>query len=97
MIRGLFAAAIILSLFTSCIVKHLVGGPKLTGTCGGACAHYIECKPGGTSADRTRCESECPQVFSDRDSLMAFESMSCKNTVEFVEGTQPRSAKSGKR
>jgi hypothetical protein len=40
-----------------------------------------------------RCESECPQVFSDRDSLMAFESMTCKNTVEFVEGTQPRAAR----
>lgn len=91
MTRGLvlFALAILL---TSCIVKHLVGGPRLTGTCSGACAHYADCKPGLTSIDRTRCESECPQVFSDRTSLMAFESLSCKNTVEYVEGTQPRSA-----
>jgi hypothetical protein len=79
-------------LFTSCIVKHLVGGPRLTGTCSGACAHYAECKPGVTDLDRTRCESECPEVFSDRTSLMAFESLSCKNTIEYVEGAQPRSA-----
>ncbi|HEY5923562.1 MAG TPA: hypothetical protein VIV11_17900 [Kofleriaceae bacterium] len=91
MIRGLFAAAMMI-LMTSCIVKHLVGGPKLTGTCSGACAHYVECKPGQLEADRTRCEAECPGVFSDRDSLMAFESLSCKNAVEYVDGTQPKTA-----
>jgi hypothetical protein len=91
MIRGLFAAAMMV-LMTSCIVKHLVGGPKLTGTCTGACAHYSECKPGHDPAARARCEAECPGVFSDRDSLMAFESLSCKNAVEFVDGTQPKAA-----
>jgi len=92
MIRGLFAASIVLLLFSSCIVRHLVGGPKLTGTCRGACSHYVDCKPGVTSGDRQRCEAECPSVFSDRTSLMAFESLSCKNTVEYVDGSQPRSA-----
>jgi len=91
MIRGLFAAAMII-LLTSCIVKHLVGGPRLTGTCTGACSHYVECKPGHLDSDRTRCEAECPGVFSDRDSLMAYESLSCKNAVEYVDGTQPRAA-----
>jgi hypothetical protein len=90
--RGLFAAAIIL-LLTSCIVRNLVSGPKLTGTCSGACSHYVECKPGHSDLDRQRCELECPGVFSDRDSLMAFESLSCKNAVEYVDGTQPRAAK----
>ena len=91
MIRGLFAAAIII-LLTSCIVRHLVSGPRLTGTCHGACDHYVECKPGHDDIDRQRCETECPGVFSDRDSLMAYESLSCKNAVEYVDGTQPRSA-----
>ena len=90
MMRGLVASAIII-LFTSCIVKRL-SGPKLTGTCSGACDHYIGCKPGATSTDKVRCESECPHVFSDRDSLMAFESLSCKNAVEYVDGTQPKAA-----
>lgn len=91
MIRGLYAAAICI-LLTSCIVRHLVSGPRLTGTCRGACDHYVSCKPGHSDADRMRCESECPDVFSDRDSLMAFESLSCQNAVEYVDGAQPRAA-----
>ena len=86
--------ALVIVLLTSCVVKHLVGGPRLTGTCKGACNHYIECKAGARKEDRVRCETECPEVFSDRDSLMAFESLSCKNAVEYVDGTQPQSARS---
>ncbi len=87
-LRGLLLGA----LLTGCIVRHLVGGPRLTGTCEGACAHYIECKPGHPEVERAKCTAECPQVFSDRDSLMAFESMSCKDTVEYVDGNAPRAA-----
>ncbi len=65
---------------------------RLTGTCSGACAHYIECKPGHPEADRATCEQECPGVFSDQDSLMAFESLQCRDAVEFVDGTRPRQA-----
>ena len=92
MSRGLVAAMMVL-LLTSCIVRNLVSGPKLTGTCHGACSHYVECKQGAQSDDRTRCEAECPDVFSDRDSLMAYESLSCSNAVEYVDGTSPRAAK----
>ena len=88
---ALIAVAIAL-LLTSCIVKHMVSGPRLTGTCQGACSHYMECKPGAHNEDRNRCENECPGVFSDRDSLMAYESLSCQNAVEYVDGTSPRSA-----
>jgi hypothetical protein len=93
-----FALALIaLSIGSSCIVKHLVSGPRLTGTCEGACSHYVECKAGARKEDRTRCETECPDVFSDRDSLMAYESLSCQNAVEYVDGTQPRSANTSTR
>lgn len=91
MIRGLFVLATSI-LLASCIVRHMVAGPRLTGTCEGACNHYISCKPGHTKADRERCEIECPDVFSDRDSIMAFESLSCQNAVEFVDGTQAQAA-----
>jgi hypothetical protein len=74
-----------------CIVKH-VEIPRLTGTCAGACDHYIECKPGHAGTDRDRCARECPGVFADSDSLMAFESLTCKDAVEYVDGTQPRAA-----
>ncbi len=83
--------AVAAMVLASCIVRRL-SGPRLTGTCEGACAHYIECKPGHADRDRARCASECPQVFSDRDSLMAYESLSCKDAVEYVDGTNPRAA-----
>jgi len=70
---------------TSCIVKRLQG-PRLTGTCNGACAHYIECKPGHPEADAVRCRQECPDVFSDRESLMMYESLECRDAVEYVDG-----------
>jgi len=82
-------------LGASCIVRKLTG-PRLTGTCAGACDHYTECKPGHASNDRARCNSECPEVFSDRDSLMAYESLSCQDAVEYVDGTSPRAAASSR-
>lgn len=91
MIRPLLVAVCSLVL-ASCIVRNLVGGRRLTGTCQGACDHYIECKPGHLAKDRARCEAECPQVFSDRDSLMAYENMSCQNAIEFVDGDRARAA-----
>ena len=91
MIRGLIALAIAV-LVTSCIVKRMVSGPRLTGTCKGACDHYIECKAGARTEDRVRCETECPDVFSDRDSLMAYESLACGDAVEYIDGSQKKVA-----
>ncbi len=83
--RGFVVALALAALLSGCIVRY-VTGPKLTGTCDGACDHYARCK-GGVSKDVGKaCREECPQVFSDRDSLMAFESLSCEDTVEYVEG-----------
>jgi hypothetical protein len=90
MVRAIVVAAIAMIL-ASCIVRRL-NGPRLTGTCDGACAHYVECKPGHADGDRSRCSAECPQVFSDRDSLMAYESLTCKDAVEYIDGTTTRAA-----
>jgi hypothetical protein len=76
----------------ACIVKTFSTGPRLTGTCEGACDHYIECKPGHPTEAKTRCRTECPEVFSDEDSLRGFESLSCKDTLEYVDGATPRAA-----
>ena len=76
---------------TSCIVRTIAGS-RLTGTCSGACSHYVECKSGHSDGDRSRCQSECPEVFSDRDSLMAYESLSCADAVEYVDGGHAKSA-----
>jgi hypothetical protein len=32
------------------------------------------------------CRTECPGVMSDRDSLMMFESLSCEDAIDYVEG-----------
>jgi len=95
LIRRVVIVILIGILGASCIVRRLTG-PRLTGTCTGACDHYAECKPGNVDRDRALCNSECPEVFSDRDSLMAYESLSCKDAVEYVDGTTPRQASSAR-
>jgi hypothetical protein len=77
---------------SGCMVRRLTG-PSITGTCDGACAHYVECKPGHGAADRDRCLAECPDAFSDQDSLMAYESLACEDAVEYVDGTAAKTAK----
>jgi hypothetical protein len=78
-----------------CLV-HPLSGPRLTGTCDGACAHYVQCKPGHHDLDRQRCTLECPEVFSDRDSLMAYESLACNDAVEYIDGGAMQTAKTAK-
>jgi hypothetical protein len=88
-IRPIVLGLLIAVLMASCVVNRLMG-PRLTGTCEGACDHYASCKSG--KVDRKRCTNECPDVFADRDSLMAFESLSCSNAVEYVDGKSPQAA-----
>jgi len=90
-LRGLALGALVALALVGCIVRRLAG-PQLTGTCDGACAHYIQCKPGHATHERARCLSECPEVFSDRDSLMAYESLSCEDAVEYIDGNAAKTA-----
>jgi len=83
---------IVLALLAGCVVPRFTG-PRLTGTCEGACAHYVECKPGAGQRERDRCQAECPEVFGDQDSLMGYESLSCADAVEYVDGADQRVAK----
>lgn len=84
-VLGLAVGLVLATLIAGCVV-HRVAGPRLTGTCDGACAHYVACKGGATTDERARCQAECPDVFSDRDSLMAYESLACPDAIEFVDG-----------
>jgi hypothetical protein len=65
-----------------------------TGTCAGACEHYLWCKAqygdGIDERSQKTCELECPAVFSGEESLAAFESLECDDTVAFVEGESGR-------
>jgi len=87
----LLATAVAGGALVGCVVQRLQG-PQLTGTCAGACAHYIQCKPGHSEAARSRCAVECPGVFGDRDSLMGYESLSCDDAVEYIDGSKARTA-----
>jgi len=77
---------------------------ELTGTCDGACRHYVECKNDGTAGPFQRCVAECREIFTyngktDQDSLLAFEGLDCEATVAFVDGTgkgRDRTATSGR-
>jgi hypothetical protein len=91
-VRGIVLGLALAVLIAGCVVNRLVGGPRLTGTCEGACDHYVACKSAHSKADRARCQKECPDVFSDRDSLMAYESLECQNAIEFIDGPSERAA-----
>jgi hypothetical protein len=86
---GIVLGVVLGSALAGCIVQRQTT-PRLTGTCDGACDHYLACKPGHSDADRTRCASECPDVFRDPDSLMGYESLSCHDAVEYIDGTARR-------
>ncbi|MBE7453324.1 MAG: hypothetical protein HS111_32000 [Kofleriaceae bacterium] len=84
------ALALALAVATGgCVVRYVVG-PRLTGTCDGACDHYARCKGGVDKAVARACRDECPDVFGDKESLMAFESLSCEHTIDYVEGPARR-------
>jgi len=94
--RSLAVGAALAAMICGCVIHRIVG-PRVTGTCDGACSHYVECKTGHLTEDRDRCRSECPDVLSDRDSLMMYESLTCRDAVEYIDGTHPRSARANDR
>lgn len=84
--RGLILCALV----AGCMMRRADTTPRaheITGTCDGACEHYVMCKPGHADADLARCTRECPTVFDDEDSLIAYESMTCEEAVEYVDGS----------
>jgi hypothetical protein len=90
--KSVVLALLIGATLAGCIVKRFTL-PKLTGTCDGACAHYVECKPSHSENDRSRCTIECPDVFRDADSLMGYESLSCQDAVEYIDGAPSQTAR----
>jgi hypothetical protein len=87
----LLAVLAIAALSASCLTR-LATTRRLTGTCAGACDHYLSCKDAHTPAAEQSCEAECSQVFADEDSLRAFESLSCRDAVEYVDGASAAAA-----
>jgi hypothetical protein len=86
-------AVLAIAIGAACHAPRLFGGPRLSGTCEGACDHYLECRDGGvTDVQRTSCIADCHDVFADRESLRAFESLSCQDAIEYVDGARAQHA-----
>jgi hypothetical protein len=88
----LIAATFGLLALAGC-VRHL--GPAYrrspTGTCPGACEHYLLCK--GTPDDRetmSACVDECRAIYDDASVLAAYERLECEKAVAFIEGSSGR-------
>ena len=93
--KGVFAGALITLLLTGCLVRALGGGPehRLTGTCDGACEYYLDCKDADAPEARARCVTECGEVFVSASTIRDFESLSCQDAVEFVDGIPATAAR----
>ena len=91
--RATFLAALLgiaLGAGMACRLEGTWRQRRLTGTCEGACDHYLACKRRGDQASRTACVSECREVFHDEESLRAYESLECTDAVQYVEGESGR-------
>jgi len=79
-------------LATSCVRQaRTLPRQEVSGTCEGACQHYLGCKGEYSEASKQTCVTECREIFvyqgePDRDSLEEFESLQCEAAVAFVEG-----------
>ena len=85
-----------IALFAQLSCFHYSRQPRrsLTGTCTGACNYYASCKDvrGERISDEVHaaCLTECDEVFSSSESLLAFESLVCDDAIAFVEGDSGR-------
>jgi hypothetical protein len=81
-----FVLVVVAALAASSCIVRTAPSRRLTGTCEGACAHYLDCKGARGGATEQSCVVDCRQVFADDESLRAFESLSCEDAVEYVDG-----------
>lgn len=103
---GAGAVMMMAALLSCARYARFQGLSSQTGTCDGACRHYLACKDDQSAASLRTCTAECRDVFvyegePDRDSLRMFESLECTAAIAYVEGeddghsrtaTSPRSA-----
>jgi hypothetical protein len=84
------AIGVALGAAAACRMEGSYRTQHLTGTCDGACDHYLGCKHDRDPAAKLACRRECSEVFQDEESLRAFESLDCSDTIEYVEGDSGR-------
>jgi len=76
----------------SCVrYARLHGRTVQSGTCEGACRHYVDCKDDERPESFQSCVADCGDIYvhegeADSESLMEFEDLDCKDAVAFVDG-----------
>jgi hypothetical protein len=94
--------AILMAAALSCArYARFQGLAAQTGTCEGACRHYLGCKDDQSSKALRGCMADCSDIFvyqgePDRDSLRMFESLECSAAVAFVEGEEDGHSRTAK-
>jgi len=65
---------------------------RTTGTCPGACSHYMSCKGGERDKQAYgSCVAECREIYEDSPHALAtYERLSCPDAVAFIEGDSGR-------
>ena len=88
------AIALALLAATGCVRYRSPLGyaARTTGTCPGACTHYLSCKgDAGNQLAFRACVTECRGIFEDAPRALAdYERLTCDDAVAFVEGTSGR-------
>jgi hypothetical protein len=86
---GWIAALAATGCLSSGAVRRHPGRP--TGTCGGACAYYLDCK-GQASDDGVfrACVDECRAIYEDPFMLASYERLRCEDAISFIEGASGR-------
>lgn len=86
-LAAVLAGLLLAVSLVACRIESAFRTRRVTGTCEGACDHYLACKRRGGADARAACVAECRDVLQDPESLRAFESLSCRDAVEYVEGS----------
>jgi hypothetical protein len=92
-LRAVLVGLGVATLVSACFLRSTGPSRHATGTCAGACDYYLACKHQRDQDARAACITECRDVFGDRRSIEAFEAMSCRDVIEYVDGPPaPQSA-----
>lgn len=77
---------------TACVKRQTRASAPITGSCEGACEHYVSCKRSDDPALLRKCVRECKTFYADdsgvedAETLGLFERLDCDEAVSFVEG-----------
>ena len=81
---------------TSCVKRQTAGSSAISGSCEGACRHYVSCKRSNDPSLLRECVRDCASIYTDdtgaedAETLGLFERLDCEEAVSFVEGSTAR-------